>query len=667
MHISDIKITNYRSLKNFNINLDEKFSLIIGKNNTGKTSFISLLDTFVNEKQFLFNDFNLEFQNIIKQTITENLSQEQYIEQSLSLELVINYDENDNLSNFSNLILDLDPNIKTIHIKFSYYLRYEAYKQLCNDFQAFSAEIIKKGLDVADERYSLINFLKKNFKKYFFVKILSVEHQNDNNFIEIKTKDIKQILTLRTIKATREVSNDIGTQKLSQLSCRYFNASEEVEDAKRDLQIQLMDADKSLDAIYEQIFSTIKDSFNKFTNGKPDLAVKSSLKEYNLLENNTQILYDQGIGVLPEEFNGLGYMNFFAILFDLHIQLRDIYNACIENEGKAILNLLFIEEPEVHTHPQMQYIFIKNILGLLENEIKKGITNLQTIITTHSAHIVSQCDFKHIKYFVNTGNNIEARNLNSLQNSISKNVSVGTPKENEEEIKRRFDFLCRYLTLSTAEIFFADKVIFIEGTTERILLSEFIKKIDIKNKGNTDYRPLASQHISIVETGAYAHIFKELIEFLGVKVLVITDIDSISSANNRKKVKVQNSLADKTSNSSIINFLGTDNLTDIINKTTIEKTLDNKIRLAYQTEYSGYHARSFEDAFICRNYEYIKNNATIFNSLISKDKINDTPDYYQIAEECIGSKSGFACDLLYYDRNWIIPEYIQEGLEWLAQ
>ena len=48
MKISKIKVNNYRLLKSFELEVEEKLSLIIGKNNTGKTSLFSVLSKFLN-------------------------------------------------------------------------------------------------------------------------------------------------------------------------------------------------------------------------------------------------------------------------------------------------------------------------------------------------------------------------------------------------------------------------------------------------------------------------------------------------------------------------------------------------------------------------------------------------------------------------------------------
>ena len=44
MKIFKIQVENYRLLKNFSIDLEDELSLVIGKNNTGKTPILSVLD-----------------------------------------------------------------------------------------------------------------------------------------------------------------------------------------------------------------------------------------------------------------------------------------------------------------------------------------------------------------------------------------------------------------------------------------------------------------------------------------------------------------------------------------------------------------------------------------------------------------------------------------------
>lgn len=47
MHIQKIHIENFRLLKNVDIVLDKSLTLIVGKNNTGKTSIAHLIRTIL--------------------------------------------------------------------------------------------------------------------------------------------------------------------------------------------------------------------------------------------------------------------------------------------------------------------------------------------------------------------------------------------------------------------------------------------------------------------------------------------------------------------------------------------------------------------------------------------------------------------------------------------
>ncbi len=66
MNISKVDINNYRLLKKTSINCEKDLSLIIGKNNCGKTSFLSVLSKCIGSKSeignFDFNDFSTFFQ-----------------------------------------------------------------------------------------------------------------------------------------------------------------------------------------------------------------------------------------------------------------------------------------------------------------------------------------------------------------------------------------------------------------------------------------------------------------------------------------------------------------------------------------------------------------------------------------------------------------------------
>ena len=96
------------------------------------------------------------------------------------------------------------------------------------------------------------------------------------------------------------------------------------------------------------------------------------------------------------------------------------------------------------------------------------------------------------------------------------------------------------------------------------------------------------------------------------------------------------------------------------------------VQYQLKEETVDYYPRSFEDAFICINKDFIKENKKDFNSLKKLEIIEKEPnDFYKIAQECIDSKPSFAIEILLNSddnySNWNIPSYIKEGLEWLKK
>ncbi|MBS1502479.1 MAG: AAA family ATPase, partial [Bacteroidetes bacterium] len=443
-----------------------------------------------------------------------------------------------------------------------------------------------------------------------------------------------------------------------------------------------------------KVIQTVE-KFGGIKRGDSVIKIISTLQSRNLLSGNTTVMYDHNEEhALPENYNGLGYMNLIGMIFEIEVMLTDFRREQYPDDTPADINILFIEEPEAHTHPQMQYVFIKNIKSILHNASmgKDGSNkpfNLQTIITTHSSHIAAESRFNDIKYFAKKGlNDVIAKNLSDLEREYKKDG------QNEN-----FRFLKQYLTLNRAELFFADKAIFIEGDTERILLPAMMKKLDQQTNDN----PLLSQNISICEVGAYSHIFEKFIHFIGVRSLIITDIDAGKKITKDGKTRtVACPLTDPdvsvTTNASLKFFHGGKAEIEYYLKLTLPyKVLRKKYKAGPPRWVSNrkgnlliihqipehnsggvdYHARSFEDSFFHLNRQFVIDNKDTFASLKNIAYFDETTkSSYELAEDCIDKKPSFAIEVLLNSKtddhgtefsNWQTPKYIVEGLEWIKK
>lgn len=125
---------------------------------------------------------------------------------------------------------------------------------------------------------------------------------------------------------------------------------------------------------------------------------------------------------LPGSHNGLGYKNLIKISMELHDYAR------IVKADRTKIPLLFIEEPEAHMHPQLQTTFIEFLGDFLQREVGDNI--IQSVITTHSAHIANTVAFTNVRYIRRFRNHVVYKNLGDF-------ITSGI---NEKEKKQHMDF-----------------------------------------------------------------------------------------------------------------------------------------------------------------------------------------------------------------------------------
>lgn len=228
--------------------------------------------------------------------------------------------------------------------------------------------------------------------------------------------------------------------------------------------------------------------------------------------------------LLPNTHNGLGYKNLIKMEFCL-----TIFANSLKGRGPC-LPLLFIEEPESHMHPQLQETFVTALHRFMKEQARGFDTHI--FISSHSPHIANSLDFRDIRYARRLKGNIEYRevaafmqawqerkdkraNRSAVNLKVHKETDAAPEAENYKALQL---FIHKYLNLSKCDLYFADKLILVEGESEKLLLPSIIKELC-----GTDSEP--KYYSILVIGGAYAHKLIPLLDYLKIRTLILTDLD----------------------------------------------------------------------------------------------------------------------------------------------
>lgn len=731
MYLESFKITNYRKFgtkKNtvYFVNSNEisytsdkqhgtidplispSTTLIIGKNNAGKTTITNALNFIIVEKNKSpkSSDFNVNYlKNLLKKykhAYGKNNSLDNLPTPKLEFILKIKIDSDESKDILSNLTyftpLKHNSSRKPIEIKVIYELKDTQI------FLGYVLNIIKE-----TEKTKTKGISKNNIQLEKLCELLNdntiveykITYKNKNN-TDISGFSLDHLFSIKNIRANRHLNENVLSSIFQKIVSSQFENDESKDLFNNDIKTindtitnKVHGKNKSISTILETIEQK----------NHVGMQLRGNVTQKNILKNLIKYSFKEGNDFIPEDQFGLGYVNLINIIGEI-IHYIDTYE---ENCHQSRINLLFIEEPEIFMHPQMQEFFISRIDNAIQTALElasskpenRKLLQCQIVVTTHSSHIVNSkihsCNsFNNINYLTFKENYSIVIPLND------KNILEDDSPTRENDVL----FLKKHIKFKVSELFFSDAVIFVEGATEETLLHYYLEQNQV----------LSNYYITIFRVdGAHSKVYFPLIKRLNIPCLIITDLDiKRYPCEKNKKHKEKDpecptcnkddaypigyaqvtTLDDRqTTNATLIYFTGDDECIESSEESEKTISLNNMtdyiekdfLYVVYQKDpIEGQFATSLEEAIILTNhantilqnlildlrpdvYKEITNNGT------NKDLLIENSFRLQKSLSNDSGKSKFASKLLYElitsddTERPKLPKYIQDGFSWLEK
>lgn len=662
MRLVKVDIENFRLLESASVALDagRNITVFVGPNNSGKTSMAEALELLLRGDKPEISDFSITSYAAFStfeaaalapdpEPVEDADAEPVHLPPIPRIMLTLHFDYSDtpeDLRIAEMLLMDLDEQSWRIVAQLEFAARDP--EQLRRDFRAWRET----------SEGTLVDFLADRLNAYYgFLLYKRAPAGGDRELLEDRGI-LAKLIKVDFLPAQRHMEDrESGSQatRLSRLLNSHYEQRHKIEDpaSYEELERVVREQSVGLTAKYAAAFDGLTKSLLQFGYPRtPNLTIRAELTASAIFKDNTRVYYaaelDSVDGAapvtydLPERYNGLGFKNLIYMVLQLKAFRDDVRNA---EDGPPRVHLIVVEEPEAHLHPQMQTVFIDKAEAFLNPEEEDGA---QLILTTHSSHIVANCGLSPVRYFRRRGPRAVVKDLLAFQAS-----------QTDAAAAQALEFLRRYLTLTRCDLFFCDKAILIEGAVERLLLPKMIALAAADGTGD-----LTSSYLAVIEVGgAYAHAFKELVEFIEVPTLIVTDLDAVGA--DKKKCRVALGLS--TSNATLRIWLpGSADLQVLIAADAASKT-SGRIRVAYQVPDQAHLpcGRSFEEAFVYANADWLVQSRASLVGTGSRLPEGDAGVLTAAAFDLELPKVDFALDLI-LNSGWVTPKYIADGLRWLA-
>ncbi len=455
MQLTKIQVKNFRLLHDAALLLEKQITVIVCRNNSGKTSLTEVISRLLAEgnSSFSLEDFSSASHHCFWDAYLSKVngtpvSDVRPLLPSIEVTLSFEYAPTEQLGTLSDFVLDLNPGCNEAQVVIKYQIEEGKIDNLFD------------GLTATEEntKSQFFRTIRERIPKFYVTTMHAVDPNDVTNQRPISKASLRAACTNNCISAQRGLDDEsskervvigkvlenlFATAKANEGDAKSHTLAEDLEQAVKEIQDKI---GVNFNAKLDELLPALS-LFGYPGLTDPKLLTETTFDVERLLTNHTKVLYTGSNGVhLPESYNGLGSRNIILIL----LQLREYFKLYCALEAKPAVHLIFVEEPEVHLHPQMQEVFIRK-LGEIAATFSTEISSpwpVQFVVSTHSSHIANEAHFETIRYFMSVLDDGTGE-LKTVVKDLRQGLS-GKPEPDRT-------FLYQYMTLTRCDLFYADK------------------------------------------------------------------------------------------------------------------------------------------------------------------------------------------------------------------